>query len=252
MKEDEPTFNTPLVQLLTLFVNGERALYGTEDSNRAAFSIGQVTRYVGMAEVARQRCEHFQDLYAVHVQFMTGGLFKGSSKLSEEQRAELERGARTGQQLHMEIETYFLFTCILLDRIANCIYDFFGQEQGVRLQSHRNLKKNLERYADAKGLALPDDMIRYAKELFEEVVVYRDKNITHLKRPRAMHATLTHPEHGSRIAITALYPVDNDAQVESPIVKVVQAKVRTYVEMFIEVIQNNRGKSRYTVVKSSV
>ena len=179
MKEDEPTFDTPLIQLLISFENDERTWYGTEDSNRVAFSIRQVTRYVGMAEVARQRYEHFQDLYAQHVQFMTGDIFKGSGKLSKEQQEELERGARTAQLLHMEIETYFLFTCILLDRIANCIYDFFGQEQGVRLQSHRNLKKNLERYADAKGLALPDNMIRYAKELFEEVVVYRDKNITH-------------------------------------------------------------------------
>jgi hypothetical protein len=145
----------------------------------------------------------------------------------------------------MEIESYFLFVSILLDKISQCIEDFFGVSRSLTLRSHDKCRKNLAAYTAAKGLAVPSNMVSLAESLYLQVTAFRDKRITHLRNPRATHATMFHPERGAQMAVLALYPKETDLQQNSPSIPELRNEIEQYVSMFIDLISNNRVKSRY-------
>src|ERR1700693_2136596 len=79
--------------------------------------------------------------------------------------------------LQVEIESFYLFAKILLDRMARFIEHFFGPERGLSLDSHDKLAKNIRSYCAEKGLAVDEAFLSRIVELRELVADFRDKQI---------------------------------------------------------------------------
>lgn len=85
--------------------------------------------------------------------------------------------------LQLQIETFYMFAKILLDRIALLIQQHFGPARRLPLTSHDKLVKNLRRYAESHNFGLPSDFLQQAETLKVRISDFRDKNIQHRAWP---------------------------------------------------------------------
>jgi hypothetical protein len=96
------------------------------------------------------------------------------------------------QQLSMlvrlEIESFYLFTKMELDGIAQLLHWWFkdsresnGAQTARRLsiQRHSEVTKNLAALLESGSLSCPDELLDLAKEIQRKVVDYRDTQVAH-------------------------------------------------------------------------
>jgi hypothetical protein len=114
--------------------------------------------------------------------------------------------------LHLDIESFYLFAKIYLDKIAHAFEFYFGPGRGKSMDSHDQLVKNFPAYAKEKGLTLPSDLMSIATRLKSDISDYRDYEIAHEKSPRRLSGTVFDTEGKMRIIATHLYPTKKDQQ----------------------------------------
>src|SRR5262249_6688831 len=120
-----------------------------------------------------------------------------------------------------------------------------GVARGASLRSHDKWCKAVKEYSQAKGLEMPAGISETMDRLRSVVADYRDKQITHFQNPRAFHVTHITREGATQMGTTALYPKDSDKWSTSPAVGEVANLLETYIEQLIQLIESNRGKTRY-------
>lgn len=91
-------------------------------------------------------------------------------------------------RVHLEIESFYLFSKMQLDGIAQLLHWWFkdarspdGEQlaRGPPIQRHSEVVKNLAKLIEVAGLAFPEDLVKLAGELKRHVVDYRDRKVTH-------------------------------------------------------------------------
>ena len=224
------------------FVEAERALYLGEANNLVAFTLGQVGRYLRFLEIIykRYKCAAYalSEKWEEYIELLNSG-----KELTDEDHQKFLMSWQDTESLHLEIESFFLFSNILLGKIGQCIERFFGQGQRCSLGSHRKLCKNIDSYMDQKDLVILDSWLEMADNLESSVTEYRDKSIAHFKNPRALYGTTFSKEGKAGILTTMLYPKESDTQSISQDVNEVYELIHRYCEGFQLVIKSNRGKS---------
>jgi len=228
------------------FIASERIKYKVEDDNRVAFSLGRIARYLRFLEIIKQRYQiaSKENLKIINNRISWGEKV-GSRNLTPKEVAELQRDFEFSQVLHLEIESFFLFANITLDRIANFMEDYFGPAKSLTLRSHRKFCKYAGSYVKKKKLEIPEGFYETMNNLEESVVFYRDKSIAHLKNPRAMFPTFFTLEGSTQIGTSFLYPKEKDQVVKSPEIEIIYDQIDIYVKKLIGLIQRNRNRSRY-------
>jgi hypothetical protein len=98
----------------------------------------------------------------------------------------------------LDIESFYLFAKILLDRLAGLVEFYFGPARRLSLASHDALTNNIEKYLSAKNLpALDPQLQAQTKEMRRRISDFRDYCISHDKAPgvhRGMSFTLAHAQ----------------------------------------------------------
>ena len=224
------------------FVEAERALYLGEANNLVAFTLGQVGRYLRFLEIIykRYKCAAYalSEKWEEYIELLNSG-----KELTDEDHQKFLMSWQDTESLHLEIESFFLFSNILLGKFGQCIERFFGQAQGCSLGSHRKLCKSIDSYRSQKDLNILDSWLEMARNLESSVTDYRDKSIAHFKNPRALHGTSFSKEGKAGILTTTLYPKKSDTQAISKDVDEVYELIHRYCEGFQLLIKSNRGKS---------
>jgi len=238
-----------IVDRFVTFVVSERNRYDAHDNNRVGFSLGQIGRYLRFVEIAKSRYLSVSREVAERFKkkMEDACMNPGTRELNPEEIADLEKDGQLHQLLHFEIESFFLFAKILLDKVAHFIEDYFGKAHGVSLRSHDKLCKAIEQYSKSKNLVVPPGMNDSMVELRSLIADYRDKHIAHFHNPRALHATQISANGGTQIGISTLYPNDRDKFSSSPAVEHVCSIVELYMKQLETLIETNRNKSRYKV-----
>lgn len=95
-------------------------------------------------------------------------------------RYELHIARRT---VELDIESFYVFAKILLDRWAVFVARYFGSELGFKPRVHGWLVEGrLAQYATAKGLTpLPQRLEQLVESLQRRVIGYRNEGIVHGK-----------------------------------------------------------------------
>jgi hypothetical protein len=244
----------PIVDRFVAFVVAERARYDGADNNRVAFSLGQMGRYLRFVEIVKTRYDTVNaevvERFRRHISAVASQA--GVRELTPEEVTELDKEAQLQVVLHFEIESFFLFAKILLDKIAQFIEDFFGTTRGASLRSHDKWCKAIDTYAQDRQLIKPAGIDETIHRLRSLVADYRDKQIAHFQNPRALFATLITAEGSTQVGTSPLYPKEGDKPINSPTVDEASALIEAYMRQIVELIESNRIKTRYKLRSEDV
>ena len=224
----------------------ERERFSARHNNLFAFSFSHIARYYEFLKIIQERYHKVSAEFIENTKAQQATFQSGKNAVTEEQMQFLNKGREITTILHLEIESYFLFAKILLDKVARAIKFYFGKARGLSLDSHDGLAKNFESYISIKQLTiLPTDLNELIKTLKEWVSDYRDKEIAHEKSPRTMKATMF--SHGATsttwVASTKIYPTEKDKQVESKEIDEVMNLIDKYISEIVKYIQKNKEKT---------
>jgi hypothetical protein len=226
------------------FIGTERDRHADEDNNKFAMCFSQVSRYLEFVAVILKRYEDVSHQFLKNTKDMQASMSPGTHPMTGKQMALHEDGLRLNVLLHLEIESYYLFAKIFLDKIAHALEFYFGQGRKMPLDSHDNLVKYFAAYAEQKRLKLPPNLMDLAAKLKKDISDYRDYEIAHEKSPRRMSGTVF-DEHGTmRISAISLYPTEKDQQIESKSLHELSADIDKYINGVIAVIRSNCSKTR--------
>lgn len=233
---------------LSTFIQTERDEYESQHGNLFAFSLAQALRYYDFVVIIFERYERASELAKTGFSSFQRSIQEQSEGvMSDEQMNLLTQQHRDATIVHLEIESFYLFAKIFLDKIAFFLRDYFGEVTGISLISHHGLQKNHEQYRAAKELVFPDGFADRVHFLQDRIVDFRDDEITHKTNPRTVRGT----SYGAEVGMirTRLYPNERDDQVESHSLSELMGALEEYVEQIVAIIEMNRSKSRFQLKK---
>ena len=199
-------------------------------------AIGQLRRYYCFLHVILSRYETESKNMAHHMQKSID-----SEVVSME---DLEASVVSIYELQLDIESFYLFAKIFLDKIARFIEHYFGEQvRNQPLDSHDDLVKNLEAYSEAKRLNLPDGLMAAAKNLKTRVADPRDYQISHEKSPRTMHGIQLDSDGHIKLTWHRINPKEVERQgIRTEVLSELLIDVETYISMIVEMIKQNQPK----------
>jgi hypothetical protein len=229
---------------LHAFIDSERDRFSTRDNNRFAFGFSTVARYYQFLRIIIDRYHSASEQWIENFRALQATYRPGTHPMTEQQLALRTTSKERTDLLHLEIESFYLFAKILLDKLANCVLLYFGLERGIRLQSHDYLAKNIRRYARARNLSAPSrDLLDLISELKRDVADYRDKQIAHETSPRTVRGTTVDLD-AETVAMSSvrIHPTEHDQQVDSRVPGDVMTSIDRYITEMLKYISANRDK----------
>jgi hypothetical protein len=229
---------------LRSFIETEREQYDIRDNNLFAFCFGHIDRYQQFLRVTEARQRDASQKFVANSVTLRNAVPSGTPQLTDEQRSLLDEGAELTNLLHLEIESFYLFAKILLDKVAHSIEFYFGSVRSLPLDSHDDLVKNFAKYAAAKKLAVPDRFHERAALLKKDVSDFRDYEIAHEKSPRRMSGTGFSSDGRTTLISNVIYPTPKDQQVSSRVVGDLLSEIDSYIDLLMQMIVANRCLTR--------
>lgn len=163
--------------------------------------------------------------------------------------------ARTQVAIHLDIESFYLFAKILLDKIARSLEFFFGPGRKVSLDSHDKAVKNLASFLEQKQLPpISFEMQSLMESLKTEISDYRDYEISHQKGAGIQRSTMfsLHDFYASVVKEKIHLPDSRLAEPKkSSAPPLLVAQIEGYVELILGYLEKNKGRSCLAVKKSA-
>ena len=226
------------------FVRTQRDRFETEDNNRFAMAFSKLTRHYQFLLIILGRYKEASQNFVQNTKDLQASFKPGEHPATEEQVRLQDQGRNLTTHLHLEIESFYLFAKILLDRIAHAIEFYFRAARKLPLDSHDGLVKNLEAYAADKNVKVSPEIMKAAGELKSGISDHRDYEIAHEKSPRTMFATMYDGKGSTSIASTKLYPKESDRQAQTEDLHALLTKIDDYLTLVVEFIKTNQDKTR--------
>jgi hypothetical protein len=236
-----------MIETLNTFVDEERERFTTFDNNKFAFSFSQIARYLGFVHVIVVRHADAGLKFVANTKALQAAAPSGGLSLTEEQRRLLDEGHKLTDLLHLEVESFFLFAKILLDKIAHSIEFYFGQGRGKPLDSHDDLVKNFGEYSHLKKLSVPANLPTLASSLKKDISDLRDYRIAHDKNPRRVLGTAFNTDGTTSMISTTIYPTPKDKQLQTRDLNDLVREIEEYIGTVIDFIRANRGLTNLKV-----
>lgn len=167
-----------------------------------------------------------------------------SRQVTPEELEEMERTRTLTLRVHLEIESFYVFANILLDRIASTFRFYFWRRPKW---NHRQLAQNLEKICTKKFLVVPlDDLLKMPHKLEELIVAYRNTRIEHVEEPRLIFGTSWGPDKRAKITPNVLYPAPGEVekiQHSTADLDGLLASLDTYMTSMLDFLDANADKS---------
>ena len=232
---------------LLTFMQSERKRLETTQSNIFGFAFSEVSRYFEYLKIINERYKVCDQEFISNTKAFQATMRQGTHPTTDDQMKLHEQAVEITTRLHLEIETFYLFAKILLDKVAQAIEFYFGQARGLPLASHDKLAKYLERYLDNKGLTIDPSIMEKVTQLKTDVSDFRDYQISHVeesRRGRVMRGTIFNADGNTRLSIGMLYPKEKDRQYETKPLDELLTELDTYIASVIRFLETNRNKTR--------
>jgi len=215
------------------------------ESTRLGVAFSQISRYLIFLNLIVDRFKAISQRYVensnARIQMFEHGV--SNDRFTPEQAALLEQGEVLHYEVHLEIETFYLFAKILLDKVAHFLQVYFGQERGMPLNSHDQLVRNFARFCDAKGVTPSSKFLEMARTLKVGISDHRDYRIAHEDSPRTMYGTMHDSTGRPRISMFRLNPTERDQQIESGPLEDLFVEADRYIRLAIEVVKTNQDET---------
>jgi len=129
------------------FIGSHRDRFEIEDSNIFAFSWAKITRRLAFLDIIEKNYRQASEAYIANTEACQNLIMPGVRSVGPELAALKQEGTGLSAELHLQIESYYLFTKIILDDVARAIEFYFDAARRLLLDSHDDLAKNLEGFA---------------------------------------------------------------------------------------------------------
>jgi hypothetical protein len=233
------------------FITRQRDQLPPDDSNYFGVVVfGDVTKYYQfilliVERLRREGSVFFERTRARFEQMRQTG--PGTRRLTLEEEQEYEGAATQTAQLHLEIESFFIFTSILLDRIAGATQYYFGASKG-QWKSFEAMKDHLEGYAENKGLSVPPvDLLELARWLHGNVSLFRHELLVHKHeddyRARLGFATGLDNSTGETYPILGLlFPKEGEEPKTGERPEVILSKLDAFINAWVDYLTQNESR----------
>lgn len=227
------------------FAKRERQRFSNYSDNLFSSATSQIIRYYEFLQIIVERYQKINENFFLHNEKRKHMFPNGSYTLNKQQMEYLEEEAKINKNLHLEIESFYLFAKILLDKVCRFLELYFGIARSASLDSHEKLSKNIEKYVKKRSLSdLSKELIGMITSLKKEISDYRDKEIVHDKSPRTMKGTMFSFKEGlTRIFSGKLFPNEEDKQIESSAPNQIIGQIDKYLMSVFEYVSNSRDKT---------
>ena len=229
------------------FITSERNRFVNRHNNIFSFTFSEISRYFDYLHIIHLRYKVVSKEYAENSKALQESFKKdGSGTVSAEQNKMLQESREIGLRLHLEIEAFYLFAKILLDKISLAIQYYFGSARSLSLVSHDKFTRNVKDYTETKGLKINPELIEHIKKLKEDISDFRDYQIQHIpdyRQGRIIRGTGFDGEGNARISLIALYPTEKDKQYDSKLLPEMLSDIELYIIQMLEFITKNKDKT---------
>lgn len=211
------------------FIKNQRNCFGVYDNNRFSVSFSELIRYLDFLNIILNRYKDASEVLARHLKSYkepSVGFCEFTTDMDD-----WNKNCRTLQNnTALEIESYYLFSKILLDKVAHSIELYFSPARGESLNSHDLMCKNIVSYVKSKGLTFPENILDEAKILKNLISDTRDYKFEHLKYPR-INRYVQINENGSAVLVfNNLYPKDTDKITKTVDLNILSSDLYKYIK----------------------
>jgi hypothetical protein len=210
------------------------------------YSMNQPLRYHRFLKVILERYKDASKAYIGATLALTG-LNAGKPLVNSQIEREkiIQDLGKSGVSLHLEIESFFLFSKIYLDHLSMAFERYFGQARDISLNSHGKFVKYIDKYAAQMSINLSPEFVNMALLLKNHICEYRDKQIAHMQNPRRVYATSFTSDEVVSLVGLHYSPKPSDVQVNSKEVKALWKDVQKYTDEWVANTTSNRIRSKY-------
>ena len=239
------------MSILGDFIVKEREHYAGNDNNYFAFSLGQSLRYYDFLLIIFDRYRKAsEDMVSVHNKLIKPSLKQPGKKIpvTDTQMRIWVESLRLHTLVLLEIESFYIFAKIFLDKIALFIQNYFGPARGISLRSHDKLEKEYERFRLVKGLNYPQGFSQSIIFLKKNISDYRDKQISHMYSQKAFKGITWGVNKRMKITTGQLFPTSSNSKLlpSEDLALLLQA-IDTYIQQLISLVESNRAKTVFAL-----
>lgn len=238
---------------LSAFISSERSYFEVEGNNMFAMAFGQVRRYYGFLVLIKARHDRLSDNYRKLSERCMALIptHSGPAPITKELGAVMEEMSGMSVQFQLEIESYYVFAKIMLDRVAHFIEFIYGPARRLPLDSHDQLTKHFKGYCAAKGLKDFVNVETLLSSLKQDISDYRDYQIAHEKSPRTIRAIAISDAGDASVMATKIYPKESDGQVQSQSPAKLELDLLRYLTEIMALVRANREQCKLKPVAAS-
>jgi hypothetical protein len=223
------------------FRDAARARVWPDYDHREEVVVAKVLRYLDFLRIIVRRFDAAAEVYLSAVRELQNSMHEGKNILNERQCELFTVSDQGCRATHLEIESFYMFGKVLLDRAANSIEFFLGPVRAHPLTSHDKLLKNIEGYARAKPEVLRPRLLELASILRESLVEMRDKSIVHDVSPRFLKSTLVDPNGNVALAGGMINSRPGDPHVRTAPPAALLVEMEEYLLEVLHVLQQRIG-----------
>jgi hypothetical protein len=238
------------MQGLAEFISSHRERFVIFDNNVFAFAWGKVRRRLEFLAIIELRYLEGSMAYIANTEAGQKLTKPGTHPLTPEHAALHAAALPIVADLHLQIESYYLFAKIVLDDVARAFEHYFGAARGLPFDSHDDLSRRLIDYAAVKGLVVSKELLEAVADLRRRISDVRDQKVSHEKSPRTMPGTSWSRNGGASIVLLRLYPREKDPkQFISEELPRLRLAIEAYLDLIIACITANESKAALTLEK---
>jgi hypothetical protein len=177
----------------------------TREVNLLNSSLAAWFRYYDFLIIIRNRYEQVRTPYTEALKMQLEETTEtGPRSLTREELVVMQNLLQFTPILHLDIDSFYLFANILLDRIASTFRYYFWRKPKW---NHWQLVQNIARICEKKPLSVvPDDILTIPIDLQRRIVDYRNRRIEHVEEPRFQFSTTWGSDNKPKIHTMLLYP----------------------------------------------
>ena len=237
------------------FLRVEHEHYPEAAGNDLCHAVDPLIRYEQYVRTIAARhgslVQEFRSTDAVFQPLTSGSANK---VLTEGEMRLLTHRGNLSSCIALEIETFYLISKILLDRIARFLEHYFGKVRDVSVHSHDKLTKNHTRFMLGHAVSVPKGFDAILLDLKRRIADFRDYQIAHEQGLHTIRGSTWIPGGEPRIIMAPAHPStrrSGTVQAESEDISVLMGEIDRYIDVVQSIVVSNRVRSRLPVKRKT-
>jgi hypothetical protein len=217
-------------------------------------TLGHCDRYLRFVRIVVDRYEAANAAYVDHAERFkammkeaAGGTGGSSSKrLTEEESKEFLAKWTLGETLYLEVESFYLFAKILLDRVADVVCLYFGHPKVKDGSSHTRLKNGIFNHICRKNSMDGQVLVPRLEDLHRRVVRHKTDVVEHLANPRWFPGIGFGGDHRVTVSMGLTAPSEGETEFDTRETEdpaTLLKEIEDYVVVVIDFLEANIHRS---------